>query len=60
MTLKLGLIDLIIIIKKTNKAAMAAVDFNPINFQQVNTVLGHHNSDILLLPLLIFLAVMNR
>jgi EAL domain-containing protein (putative c-di-GMP-specific phosphodiesterase class I)/GGDEF domain-containing protein len=33
------------------KASMAAVVFKPINFQQVNTVLGHHNSDILLLQL---------
>tara|TARA_R110001583_G_scaffold152343_1_gene304149 strand:- start:880 stop:2526 length:1647 start_codon:yes stop_codon:yes gene_type:complete len=38
-------------LKKTNKASMAAVVFKPINFQQVNTVLGHHNSDILLLQL---------
>ncbi|MGL1957038.1 MAG: EAL domain-containing protein [Colwellia sp.] len=29
----------------------AAVVFKPINFQQVNTVLGHQNSDILLLQL---------
>jgi len=37
---------------KANKSAkMAAVVFKPINFQQVNTVLGHHNSDILLLQL---------
>ncbi|MBL4899096.1 MAG: EAL domain-containing protein [Colwellia sp.] len=35
----------------TKKASMAAVVFKPINFQQVNTVLGHHNSDILLLQL---------
>lgn len=33
------------------KPNMAAVVFKPINFQQVNTVLGHHNSDILLLQL---------
>lgn len=38
-------------LKKTNKASLAAVVFKPINFQQVNTVLGHHNSDILLLQL---------
>ncbi len=30
---------------------MAAIVFKPINFRQVNTVLGHHNSDILLLQL---------
>ncbi|WP_019027117.1 GGDEF domain-containing phosphodiesterase [Colwellia piezophila] len=29
----------------------AAVVFNPINFQQVNSLLGYHNSDILLLQL---------
>lgn len=29
----------------------AAIVFKPINFQQVNKVLGHHNSDILLLQL---------
>nr|WP_245942605.1 GGDEF domain-containing phosphodiesterase [Candidatus Colwellia aromaticivorans] len=38
-------------LKTTKKASMAAVVFKPINFQQVNTVLGHHNSDILLLQL---------
>jgi EAL domain-containing protein (putative c-di-GMP-specific phosphodiesterase class I)/GGDEF domain-containing protein len=27
----------------------AAVVFKPVNFQQVNTLLGHHNSDLLLL-----------
>lgn len=37
---------------KSNKdSRMAAVVFKPINFRQVNTVLGHHNSDILLLQL---------
>jgi len=39
------------VLKTTEKASMAAVVFKPINFQQVNTVLGHHNSDILLLQL---------
>jgi len=38
-------------LKSTKKKSMAAVVFKPINFQQVNTVLGHHNSDILLLQL---------
>jgi EAL domain-containing protein (putative c-di-GMP-specific phosphodiesterase class I)/GGDEF domain-containing protein len=38
-------------LKSTKKAKMAAVVFKPINFQQVNTVLGHHNSDLLLLQL---------
>jgi EAL domain-containing protein (putative c-di-GMP-specific phosphodiesterase class I) len=38
-------------LKSTPKTKMAAVVFKPINFQQVNTVLGHHNSDILLLQL---------
>ncbi|PCH96050.1 MAG: GGDEF domain-containing protein [Gammaproteobacteria bacterium] len=38
-------------LKATQNAHMAAVVFKPINFQQVNTVLGHHNSDILLLQL---------
>ena len=35
--------------KPTSKYAVIA--FKPINFQQVNKVLGHHNSDILLLQL---------
>lgn len=39
------------VLKSTKKASMAAVVFKPINFQQVNTILGHHNSDILLLQL---------
>ena len=30
---------------------LAAIVFKPVNFQQVNAVLGHHNSDILLLQL---------
>lgn len=38
-------------LKATQNAQMVAVVFKPINFQQVNTVLGHHNSDILLLQL---------
>lgn len=37
---------------KANKdAKLVAVVFKPVNFQQVNTILGHHNSDILLLQL---------
>jgi EAL domain-containing protein (putative c-di-GMP-specific phosphodiesterase class I)/GGDEF domain-containing protein len=32
-------------------ARYAAIVFKPTNFQQVNAVLGHHNSDILLLQL---------
>ncbi len=37
---------------KTNEnRRFAAIVFKPINFQQVNTLLGHHNSDILLLQL---------
>lgn len=38
-------------LKATHNPKMAAIVFKPINFQQVNTVLGHHNSDILLLQL---------
>lgn len=38
-------------LKATKHNRMAAVVFKPINFKQVNTVLGHHNSDILLLQL---------
>ena len=38
-------------LKATHNPTMAAIVFKPINFQQVNTVLGHHNSDILLLQL---------
>ncbi len=38
-------------LKSTRNAQMAAIVFKPINFQQVNKVLGHHNSDILLLQL---------
>lgn len=36
-------------IKDSDNRRYAAIVFRPINFQQVNTVLGHHNSDILLL-----------
>ena len=38
-------------LKSSKDSRMAAVVFKPINFRQVNTVLGHHNSDILLLQL---------
>ncbi len=39
------------IVKESPKSKFAVVVFKPINFQAVNTVLGHHNSDILLLQL---------
>ncbi len=38
-------------INKENKPRCVAIVFKPINFQQVNNVLGHKNSDILLLQL---------
>jgi len=38
-------------LKATKSTQLAAIVFKPINFQQVNTILGHHNSDILLLQL---------
>ncbi len=38
-------------LKATKNSKLAAVVFKPVNFQQVNRVLGHHNSDILLLQL---------
>jgi len=38
-------------LKASKSAQLAAVVFKPVNFQQVNTILGHHNSDILLLQL---------
>ncbi|MEW6981038.1 EAL domain-containing protein [Colwelliaceae bacterium 6471] len=38
-------------IKLKSKSELAVIVFKPINFQQVNSVLGHHNSDILLLQL---------
>ncbi|MCW8831758.1 MAG: EAL domain-containing protein, partial [Colwellia sp.] len=38
-------------LKGEQNSSMAAIVFKPINFKQVNTVLGHHNSDILLLQL---------
>lgn len=38
-------------LKADKQTRMAAIVFKPINFQQVNTVLGRHNSDILLLQL---------
>jgi len=40
-----------LMVKSNNDKQYAAIVFKPINFQQVNTVLGHHNSDILLLQL---------
>ncbi len=36
-------------LKRNNGSKYAAIVFKPTNFQQVNSVLGHHNSDILLL-----------
>lgn len=39
------------VLKTKPRNRMAAIVFKPINFRQVNTVLGHHNSDILLLQL---------
>ena len=39
------------IIKKKPKSRFVTIVFKPVNFQAVNTVLGHHNSDILLLQL---------
>jgi EAL domain-containing protein (putative c-di-GMP-specific phosphodiesterase class I)/GGDEF domain-containing protein len=38
-------------LKNDNTKKLAIVVLKPINFQQVNSVLGHHNSDILLLQL---------
>lgn len=38
-------------LKAEQNPHLAAIVFKPVNFQQVNTVLGHHNSDILLLQL---------
>ena len=38
-------------IKSSTGQRYAAVVFKPINFQQVNSLLGYHNSDILLLQL---------
>lgn len=38
-------------LKETKSAQLAAIVFKPVNFQQVNEILGHHNSDILLLQL---------
>jgi EAL domain-containing protein (putative c-di-GMP-specific phosphodiesterase class I) len=40
-----------ILVKQQTKNRFAVIAFKPINFQAVNTVLGHHNSDILLLQL---------
>ncbi|NQZ23705.1 MAG: EAL domain-containing protein [Colwellia sp.] len=39
------------VVKENPQSKFAVVAFKPINFQAVNTVLGHHNSDILLLQL---------
>jgi EAL domain-containing protein (putative c-di-GMP-specific phosphodiesterase class I)/GGDEF domain-containing protein len=39
------------IIKQRPNSRFVTIVFKPINFQAVNTVLGHHNSDILLLQL---------
>lgn len=38
-------------IRDNKRHKLAAIVFKPINFQQVNSVLGHHNSDLLLLQL---------
>lgn len=38
-------------LKSKKNSRLAAIVFKPINFQQVNTILGRHNSDILLLQL---------
>ena len=38
-------------LKLSASARYAVIVFKPTNFQQVNSVLGHHNSDILLLQL---------
>ncbi|HCM48277.1 MAG TPA: phosphodiesterase [Colwellia sp.] len=38
-------------IKSDTGQRYAAVVFKPVNFQQVNSLLGHHNSDLLLLQL---------
>jgi len=39
------------VLKTSKDKRFAAIVLKPINFVQVNTVLGHHNSDILLLQL---------
>ncbi len=39
------------VLKNNPTKKYAVITFKPINFQQVNKVLGHHNSDILLLQL---------
>ena len=38
-------------LKSHSKDKFAIIVFKPINFQQVNKILGHKNSDILLLQL---------
>ncbi|WP_281559396.1 GGDEF domain-containing phosphodiesterase [Thalassomonas sp. RHCl1] len=39
------------VLKQGGNQRFAAIVFKPVNFQQVNSVLGHHNSDLLLLQL---------
>ena len=39
------------LLKNKPKTNLAIIVFKPINFKQVNKILGHHNSDILLLQL---------
>ena len=39
------------VLKQGSNQRFAAIVFKPVNFQQVNSVLGHHNSDLLLLQL---------
>lgn len=38
-------------LKSSQGKRLAVITFKPINFQQANTLLGHHNSDLLLLQL---------
>jgi len=38
-------------LKSSQGKRLAAITFKPINFQHVNSLLGHHNSDLLLLQL---------
>jgi len=39
------------VLKSSKSKRLAAITFKPINFQHVNALLGHHNSDLLLLQL---------
>jgi len=39
------------VLKSANNKRLAAITFKPINFQHANSLLGHHNSDLLLLQL---------